>query len=718
MSVYEPKVKKSSSRKNNFVIELLHKMTLPEKIGQMVQVDSNWKGDIKVALAAGKIGSILTIKNPKRIDAYQKIATEESRLGIPLLIGNDVIHGYKQTFPIPVALASSWNPALIRKIAEFSAQEAAQNLTNWIFGPMADISRDPRWGRMAESCGEDVFLSSEMVAAWVAGFQSSFPKVAACAKHFAAYGAVEAGRDYNSVDLSERKLREVYLPPFKAALQAGVQTFMTSFTDVNGIPATINPLLTGKILRDEWGFDGVLVSDYDSIGELIHHGVAADLREAAKLSVLAGVDIDMMSDAYYNHLQELVESNEIPQEFIDRSVTRILTLKHELGLFDNAAKHSFAPSWETESQKADELLLQAARESIILLKNENGVLPLKPDIQKIALIGPFSDNREDLLGSWNFDGNPESVETVVDAFNRVTDPSTKIFWSRGTDVFGKADELNQAVELASRCDMAILAVGEPASFSGEAHSRTVLELPGNQMKLCESILALNIPVILILFSGRPLCLPAFYERADVVIYAWQGGMKAAQALAETLIGENNPSAKLPVSIPRSTGQIPVYYAQKRTGRPAYLEGTLQFNEAHKSVYLDESNEPSFPFGFGLSFSRFELTQLKLEDPLLSRDEMLKISLKVKNSSKIAGEEVVQVYIKDEVSSISQPIKELKAFQKVFLNAEETKSVYFSIPCEKLAILNRELRPEVEPGKFTLWVSNGSQGTLSTSFVIC
>ena len=717
MLVDEPTIIKNNSWKSDFVKDLVQQMTLSEKIGQMVQVDSNWKGQIKDALAAGKIGSILTIKDSKLIEEYQRIAKNESRLCIPLLIGNDVIHGYKQVFPIPLALASSWDLELIRKIANFSAQEAALNFTNWIFGPMVDISRDPRWGRIAESCGEDVFLSSEISAAWVSGFQASFPKVAACVKHFAGYGAVESGRDYNSVDLSERKLREIYLPPFKAALEAGVRTFMISFTDVNGIPATINPLLIGKILREEWAFDGVLVSDYDSIGELVHHGVAADLREAAKLSALAGVDMDMMSDAYHNHLQELVETNEVPVAFIDQSVTRILKLKQELGLFEDADKHFFASSWMKENPKAEELLLQAARESIILLKNKGDLLPLDNNIQKIALIGPFADNREDLLGSWNFDGNPEDVEMLVNALSKVIDPSTHMSWSRGTDVLGEADTISQAVELASSCDLAILAVGEPASFSGEAHSRTVLELPGNQMKLCEEILALDIPVVLVIFSGRPLCLSAFYAKAPVVIYAWQGGKMAAQALAETLIGRNNPSAKLPVSIPRSTGQIPVYYAQKRTGRPAYLEGTLQFNEAHKSIYIDESNEPAFPFGFGLSFSKFELTHLELKETSLPIDGILEFSLEIQNSSRVAGNETVQIFISDEVSSISQPIKELKAFRKVFLEPEETKVIYFSIPCKNLAILNRELTPEVEIGQFTLWVGTSSSCTLSSSFVV-
>ena len=644
MLVNESTINKNNSWKDDFVKDLLHQMTLSEKIGQMVQVDSSWNGQIKDALVAGKIGSILTIKNPKLIDEYQNIARKESRLGIPLLIGNDVIHGYKQIFPIPIALASSWNLELITEIAKFSAYEAAQNLTNWIFGPMVDISRDPRWGRIAESCGEDVFLSSEIASAWVNGFQSGFPKVAACVKHFAGYGAVEAGRDYNTVDLSERRLREVYLPPFKAALEAGVQTFMTSFTDVNGIPATINPLLIKKILREEWAFDGVLVSDYDSIGELVHHGVAANLREAAKLSALAGVDIDMMSDAYYFHLQELVEMNEVPEKYIDQSVRRILALKQDLGLFKHVDNHFFASSWKTENQKTDELLLKAARESIILLKNDGDLLPLKSNIQKIALIGPFADNREDLLGSWNFDGDPEDVEMLKEALNKEFNSSTQIIWNRGTDVLGKVDNLSQAVDVASRCDLVILAVGEPASFSGEAHSRTVLNLPGLQMKLCEEILALGIPVVLVVFSGRPLCLSVFYEQAPVVLYAWQGGKMAAHALAETLTGKSNPSSKLPVSIPKSTGQIPVYYAQKRTGRPAYLEGTLQFNEAHKSIYIDESNEPAFPFGFGLNFSKFELTQLELKETSLSDDGVLEFSLKIKNSSKVAGKEIIQKLI--------------------------------------------------------------------------
>lgn len=708
----------SPENKTAFCTALLQQMTLDEKVGQMVQADLSWKQDVKQLLRDGRIGSLLSVRDPKLINEHQHIAVEESRLGIPLLIGNDVIHGYRSIFPIPLALAGTWDTLLIEEVAKTSMAEAVATGTTWNFAPMVDISRDPRWGRIAEGAGEDPYLSSRMAEAWVKGFDSyrdpEGRRVTACVKHYAAYGGAEAGKDYNSVDMSERRLREEYLPPYHAAIQAGVKTLMTSFNDLNGVPATANAFLLKKILRQEWGFDGVIISDYDSIGELIQHRFARDHKEAALRSMQAGVDIDMMGNAYHFHLAELVHEGKVNESEIDEAVLRILKLKYELGLFEHPYFDEAALSNRLMQPGTLALAEKAAAESIVLLKNAGPVLPLHESAQKIALIGPLAQERSSLLGCWSFVGHADEVETLQEALQRNLPKGSQLTAAAGCSIDGDDLDLAAVLKAAEGADTILLALGERETMSGEAHSRAHLNLPGRQLELLRAVAELGKPVISVLFCGRPLAVPELVEFSNSLLLAWHGGTRAAQAVCDVLFGKVNPAAKLTATFPRSEGQIPVYYAYKSTGRPIDSIGTIQFNQAHRSAYLDEANTPLFPFGFGLSYTQFTYSDLQVATPLIGAQDTLRVSAQIENSGSVAGQEIVQLYIQDCVGVVTRPVKELKGYQKIELKPGEKRRVSFELPATELRFLDVELHSILEPGEYKLWIgANSAEGLLGS-----
>ena len=698
---------------------LLSQMTLAEKVGQMVQSGVYWKQDMAPVVRAGQIGSILSSHDMEGFNRLQRIAVEESRLQIPLILANDVLHGYRTIFPIPLASSCTWDPQLIEQTAAATSREAAAAGTSWNFTPMVDICRDPRWGRIAEGAGEDPFLGSAIAAAQVRGLQTAdLPgrlKMAACVKHFAAYGGAESGKDYNTVDMSERRLRDVYLPPYQAAVEAGVATLMTSFNELNGIPATANTFLLRKILREEWGFQGVVISDYDAIGELVNHGVAGNLREAALLGIRAGVDIDMMSHAYHNHLADLVEEGLVPPDWIDNAVRRILWLKFKLGIFEHPYLDPELPQKHFLSPAHRELTLRAAQESMVLLKNEGGLLPLQPDLKTVALIGPLADERRSLLGSWACLGRAEEVVRLRDGLRQALPASTNLLSARGCSLEGSETDFSAALETARRADLVILAVGEPDHLSGEARSRGYLGLPGSQQALAEAVLEIGKPVVMVLFSGRPLAISWLAEHVPAILMAWQGGTMAGLAIANLLTGQAVPSGKLSASFPRSEGQIPVYYAHKNTGRPHDIQGTIQFNREHRSTYIDQPNTPLFPFGFGLSYTSFSYANLNVETPLVAADGVLAVSAEVSNSGSRDGVEIVQCYVRDLVGSVTRPVKELKGFQKLAIPAGETRKVSFEIPVTSLGFYDPSMQYQVEPGDFKVWIGPDSQSGLEGRF---
>ncbi len=707
--------------KEEWIEDLLRQMTLEEKVGQMVQSDPGWKQDIKQLIREGRIGTMLSFRDPRKINILQHIAVEESRLHIPLIFANDVIHGYRTIFPIPLALSCTWDPGLIEAVARTISCEAAAMGTTWNFAPMVDISRDPRWGRIAEGAGEDPYLGERMAEAWVRGFQSTdLPGgrgMAACVKHYAAYGGAEAGKDYNMVDMSERRLRETYLPPYHSAIEAGVQTAMTSFNELNGIPATANRFLMDDILRREWNFDGVLISDYDAIGELIPHGLSEDHKEASYQAACAGVDIDMMGNAYHFHLADLVREGKIPESVIDRAARRILRLKFDLGLFANpyidekvGAEVLLSPAYKEQARKA-------AEGSMVLLKNQDSLLPLDVDGKTVALIGPLAEDRENLLGSWVCDGRPQDAATLRESLEKALPPAARLICAKGCEIEGNETDFREALEAGRRADLIVLALGEANMMSGEAHSRAYLGLPGSQQALVDSILGLGKPVIAVLFCGRPLVIPGLVEQVPAILMAWQGGTCSGDAVANLLLGKANPSGKLTASFPHAEGQIPVYYAHKSTGRPMDGQGVMQFNHEHKSRFLDVPNTPLFPFGFGLSYTEYAYSDLSVETPVIPTSGTLIVSATVANTGKRDGSEIVQCYVRDLFGSVTRPVKELKAFQKLSLMAGESRRVRFEIPASKLAFWGPEMRQAVEPGDFKVWVGPDSSSGLEGTFKI-
>lgn len=716
--------------------ELLSKMTLDEKIGQLVQIVGVDK-DEENLIREGKVGSILIgIRGAKESNRIQKIAVEETRLGIPLLFANDIIHGYNTIFPIPLAEASSWNPTLVRKACEIAAFEAASAGTHWTYAPMVDIARDPRWGRIMEGAGEDPYLGSVMAAARVKGFQGDDlkdkTKIAACAKHYVAYGGAEGGRDYNTVDISDRTLRSVYLPPFYAAVKSGVASIMSAFNDLNGIPASANYYTLTQILRNEWEWDGVVISDYNSIGELVNHRFAKDKKEAALKSFAAGVDIDMVGDTidgnvYSPNLKNLVEDGLITEEQIDKSVRNVLRMKFELGLFDNPYVDTEYFKKNVPSQKyKDSVALQLARESIVLLKNENNLLPLKKEIKSIAVIGPLADSPNDMLGSWSAAGKPEDAVTVAEGIRNLLGEKIKVNYAKGCGI-NDSDTLGfeEAVKIVKQSDAVVFVAGESREMIGEAASKTNLNLPGVQEKLIKKIYELcyaahstnqafsqlAIPLVVVLMNGRPLTINWISENIPAIVEAWYLGNQAGNAVAQVLFGEFNPSGKLPVTFPRSTGQIPIYYYQKSTGRPAVDD------EKYTSRYIDSPSTPLYPFGFGLSYTTFNYSDIRVSKPNISANDSLYVFVDVANTGNVDGEEVVQLYVQDEFASVTLPVKELKGFQKIKLKAGEKKTVSFKITSDMLSFLNAELKKVVEPGRFYVMIGGNSADLISTSFEV-
>jgi beta-glucosidase len=689
---------------------LLARMTLEEKLGQLQQLDGEANGNFRpehlVMVRKGLLGSTLNVRGAQRTNELQRIAMEESRLKIPIIFGFDVIHGYRTIFPVPLGEASSWDPSAAERSASIAAMEARAAGVHWTFAPMLDIARDARWGRIVEGAGEDPYLGAEMARARVRGFQgksySAQDKVLACAKHWVAYGAAEAGRDYNTTDMSERTLREIYFPPFKAAVDEGVGTFMSAFNDLNGVPSSANPFTLTKVLRGEWKFDGFVVSDYTSVEELIKHGLAANEAEAARLALSAGVDMEMVSRLYNKHGTELLKEGKLLQATIDEAVRRILRIKFRLGLFD----HPFADEARERSVILSPQNLLAAREiaarSMVLLKNERETLPLDKSVKSIALIGPLVDDRQDMLGSWTGDGNVADAVTILAGIKTKVSASTKINYAKGCDVSGDSTEgFDEAVRAARKSDVVIVAVGESADMSGEASSRSSLDLPGRQLDLVKAVQATGKPVVVVLMNGRPLTINWIAENTPAILETWFAGTESGNAIADVLFGDVNPGGKLPLTFPRNVGQEPLYYNHMNTGRPP------DAGNKYTSKYLDVSWTPLFPFGYGLSYTQFRLSNLQLSARRISPQGRLTVSAEVENTGQRVGDEVVQLYIRDVAASVTRPVKELKGFQRITLRPGEKRRVEFILTPRHLGFYNREMRFVVEPGEFKVMVGNSS-----------
>ncbi len=729
----------SSKIKNNVdpiedkVETLLAKMTLEEKVGQMNQYNGFYdatgpapsEGDAKNKfehLKKGWVGSVLNVRGAKQVRELQKMVVEESRLGIPLIFGLDVIHGHKTLAPIPLGESASWDLEAIRKSARVAATEAAAVGINWTFAPMVDISRDARWGRVMEGAGEDPYLGSKIGIARVRGFQgddlSANNSIAACAKHFAGYGFAEAGRDYNTVDVGTSTLYNIIFPPFKAAVQeANVKTVMNSFNILNGVPATGNEFLQREILKEKWGFDGFVISDWGSCMEMIAHGFAADLKEAAMYAANAGSDMDMESYAYVKYLAELVKEGKVNEAKIDDAVRRILRVKFELGLFDNPYLYCDEARekemlYHADHQKA---VLDVARKSIVLLKNENNLLPLKRN-KKVAVIGALANDKNSPLGSWRIGSDDNTAISVLEGLTKYG----KYGYAKGADlVIGNTDfqlEVNvntkdksgfrEAIALAKKHETVVMVLGEHGYMSGEGRSRTKIGLPGVQQELLEEVYKVNKNIVLVLMNGRPLALPWAAEHIPAILETWHLGTQSGNAIADVLFGAYNPSGKLPMSFPRSVGQCPIYYNHYATGRP--YGGSSVF----WSHYIDESNKPLFPFGFGLSYTKFEYADLQIDD---IDQQNIKVSIQVTNTGKVAGEEVCQLYIHDRAAKVARPVKELKGFEKFNLEPNESKTVIFSLTDKELGFYDGEGNFMVEPGMFDIMVGTSSEEGLKGSF---
>lgn len=703
---------------------LLQRMTLEEKLGQLQQLDGEANGAYRPEhvelIRKGLLGSTLNVRGATRTNDLQRIAIEQSRLKIPILFGFDVIHGYRTIFPVPLGEAASWDLALVERAAAVASAEASSAGVRWTFAPMVDIARDPRWGRIVEGAGEDPYLGAAMARARVLGFQghdySAPGKVVACAKHWVGYGAAEGGRDYNTTDMSEDRLREVYCPPFKAAVDAGVGTFMSAFNDLDGVPASANPFTLTKILREEWKFDGFVVSDYESIKELINHGVVADESEAARAALTAGVDVEMVSRLYGKYAPMLIRNGRLSQAVIDDAVRRVLRIKFRLGLFDRPYTDESREQATILGRANVETAREVAARSMVLLKNERSVLPIRRDVRSIAVIGPLADDQEDMLGSWSGDGRKQDVVTLLEGIRRKVPPTTHVNYAKGcalvsTSIDGDAETLlmKEAARAAEESDVAILAVGESADMSGEAASRTSLDLPGRQLELVKAVVTTGKPVVIVLMNGRPLTINWIFDNTPAILETWFGGIQAGNAIADVLFGDVNPGGKLPVTFPRSVGQIPLYYGQKNTGRPP------DPNNKYTSKYLDSPVTPLFPFGYGLSYTTFRLANLQLSSPSIRPDGRLTVSAEIENIGGRVGDEVVQMYIRDVVASVTRPLKELKGFERVTLKPGEKRRVQFTLAREQLGFYNRDMRFAVEPGEFKVFVGTSSVGGLEGSF---
>ncbi len=728
------------------VEELLGKMTLQEKIGQLnlvtpgggIATGAVVSENVEAKIKAGQVGALFGIAGPEKIKKAQEYAVNETRLGIPLFFGSDIIHGYRTTFPIPLGLSSSWDMDLIGEVARISASEATADGINWNFSPMVDIARDPRWGRVAEGAGEDPYLGSAIAQAMVNGYQGTDLTAAntmiACVKHFALYGAPEAGRDYNSVDMGRLKMYNQYLPPYKAAIDAGVTSVMTSFNDVDGIPATGNKWLLTELLRKEWGFEGFVVSDYTSVGEMIEHGMG-DMQQVSALALKAGLDMDMVSEGLLNTLEKSVEQDIVSEEEITNACRRILEAKYKLGLFEDPYRYINPKRAKKEilTPENRKTAREFAARSFVLLKNHNEILPLKKEA-KIALVGPLADSRGNMLGTWSPTGKHELAVTIIEGFSNVA-PKAKINYAKGSNivddkdyakrinVFGQRIDidkrspeimLREAIEAAEVSDVVVAVVGEATEMSGESSSRTDISIPEEQKKLIRAMVATGKPVVLVLMSGRPLTIPEEFELPVSILQVWHPGIEAGNAIADVVFGDYNPSGKLTSTWPRNIGQIPIYHSMKRTGRPS---STPDAYEKFKSNYLDVSNAPLIPFGFGLSYTKFAYSDLKVSKNEIGFGEDLDVSVTVKNIGDMDGEEVVQLYLSDLVRSVTPPGKQLKGFKKIFLKKGETKRVTLTLRPDDLKFYNSSLEFVAEPGDFEVFVGTNSEKTLKTGFTL-
>ena len=714
--------------------EMLAGMGLDEKIGQMSQLQAGGghvPEHLADAIRRGQVGSVLNEVDVDTVNELQRLAVEESRLGIPLLMGRDVIHGFKTIFPIPLGQAASWNPNLVEAAAGVSAAEAARCGVNWTFAPMIDIARDPRWGRIAESPGEDPVLASAMGIAMVRGFQGASlaedGAIAACAKHFAAYGAAESGRDYNTANVPENELRNVYLRPFHAAAEAGVATFMTAFCEVDGVPATGNDWLLDTVLRQEWRYEGMVVSDWESVVEMTVHGFTHDDAEAAAAAVAAGVDMEMASSSYRDHVEGLVENGTLTLEQIDRMVARILRLKFELGLFDNPYTN---PDELPEMLNKQHLKVarDLAAQSCVLLKNERQALPLAAArLESVAVIGPLADDGFEQLGTWIFDGEAQHSVTVLDALKEKIGRTVEIRHvpATGSTRANYAEDFDEARRVAGEVDVNIVVLGEESFMSGEAHSRASIDLPGRQLELLEAVAEGGKPVVLVLMAGRPLTLESLLPHANAVLYAWHPGTMAGPAIADLLLGLETPSGKLPVSFPKAVGQIPVYYAHKNTGRPPTDDTIVHIEDVPPrapqtslgmaSFHLDAGFRPLFPFGYGLSYTQFSYVKITMSHHQFRMGQSIDISADLLNTGGFEGEEVVQLYVRDLVGSVTRPVRELKGFQRVFLRPGERRRISFRLSSDDLAFYNRRGERVVEPGQFHAWIGGNAEASLQTEF---
>lgn len=718
------------------VRNLLEKMTLAEKIGQMCQRNASegypphYLGD---DLRAGHIGSIINQVDVDIVNELQRIAVEESRLGIPLLVGRDVIHGFRTVMPIPLGQAATWNPELLRAGARIAAREAALAGINWTFAPMLDIARDPRWGRIAESFGEDACLASSLAVAVVQGFQGDDPSasgaIAACAKHFVGYGAVEGGRDYATTSVPENELRNVHMRPFKAAIDAGVMSLMPSFSDLNGVPATANDFLLRRVLRGEWRFDGFVVSDWDSVRQLAVHGLTANDEESALEAVRAGVDMEMAGDAYGCHLARLVEDGRVGIGTIDAAVANILRAKFRLGLFGNAhTAKSGLPA--VVGEEALNLARRTALQSIVLLKRKPGTLPLAAGkLRSVAVIGPLADAPHDQLGTWVFDGDAGLSITPLQAIRDFLGAATDVRFVRAMDNSRSrtSASFDEAARVAGQCDAVVLFLGEESILSGEAHCRADINLPGDQAELVRRVREAGRPVIAVILAGRPLTLTNIVDQVDALLFAWHPGTMAGPAIADILFGVESPSGKLPVTFPRMVGQVPIYYNHKNTGKPPSPETTVHIDDIDTdatqtsfgmtSFHLDAGYTPLFAFGHGLSYTDFEYQAIQVSAATVRIGGKVTISAELSNKGDMAADEVVQLYVRDLVGSVTRPVRELKGFRRVRLEPGQTLTVAFNLSTDELAFFGRDMQLATEPGEFHAWIGGSSEAQLRTEFRI-
>lgn len=734
----------ANPKMNTFVSTLMSKMTIEEKIGQLNLVTggeattgSAVSSDVEGKIQRGQVGGIFSMTTPQRIRKAQEIAVNKSRLKIPLIFGQDVIHGYKTTFPIPLGLAATWDLPLIQKTARIAATEASADGLNWTFSPMVDISRDPRWGRISEGSGEDTYLSSEIAKVMVKGYQgddlTKYNTIMACVKHFALYGAAESGRDYNTTDMSLHRMYNEYLPPYKAAIDAGAGSVMTSFNDINGVPATANKWLMTDLLRKQWGFDGFVVTDYTAVSELIDHGLG-DLQQVSALSLKAGVEMDMVSEGFLNTLGKSLKEGKVTEEQINNACRLVLEAKYKLGLFDDPFRYC------NDARAKKEILtpanLQAAREvatqSFVLLKNQNNLLPLKKS-GTIALVGPLANSRSNMPGTWSVNAELNNTPSLLEGLQTVVGKNVKILHTLGSNLlsdpayqeratmFGReiprdnrSEELiiQEAVENAKKADVVVAALGESSEMSGESSSRTDLEIPDVQQRLLAALLKTGKPVVLVLFTGRPLALKWESENVPAILNVWFGGTQAAPAIADVLFGTVNPSGKLTATFPQNVGQVPIYYSHKNTGRP--LEEGKWFSK-FRSNYLDVSNDPLYPFGYGLSYTTFTYSDINLSASSFKAGESITAKVTVTNTGKYEGKEVVQLYTRDMVGSITRPVKELKGFQKISLKPGERKEVTFTLSADDLKFYNAELQYVAEPGDFKLFIGSNSRDVKEADF---